>query len=69
MTLLGLLITLVVAGVILYLVNALIPMDPNVKRILTILVTVVLSIVVVVWLLGFLGVNLQGAFEGRPRVR
>ncbi len=60
---------LVVTGVILYLVNALIPMDPGVKRIITILVTVVLSIVVVVWLLGFLGVNLQGAFDGRPRVR
>lgn len=71
MTLLGLLLTLVVAGVALYLVNALIPMDANIKRIINVLVVVVLGVVAVVWLVGFLGVDLGhgGAVRLNPCLR
>ncbi len=47
MTLLGLIIALVVIGLLLYLVNSFIPMDPKIKQILNIVVI----IVVVIWLL------------------
>lgn len=59
MTLLSLIVLLVVAGVVLYLVNALVPMDPKIKQILSVLVCTVLGILVLVWLLGFLGINLN----------
>jgi len=58
MTLIGLLVTLVVVGVLLWMVNAYIPMDPKIKNILN----VVVVIAVVLWLLqsfGLLG-NLGG---------
>lgn len=47
MPLISLVITLIVVGVLLWLVNAYIPMDANIKRILNIVVIVV----VVIWLL------------------
>jgi hypothetical protein len=51
MSLIGLVITLVVVGVLLWLINNYIPMDGKIKRI----VNVVVVIVVVVWLLQALG--------------
>lgn len=57
MTIIGLLITLVVIGVLLWLVNSYIPMDPKIKQILN----VVVVIVVVLWLLGiFIGYGSLG---------
>jgi hypothetical protein len=47
MTIIGLVITLVIIGVILWLVNSFIPMDANIKNILN----VVVIIAVVIWLL------------------
>lgn len=47
MTLLGLIVTLVIIGVLLWLINSFIPMDPKIKQILN----VVVIIVVVLWLL------------------
>lgn len=51
MSLIGLIVVLVVIGVILWAVNAYIPMDPAIKKLLTIVVIVV----VVLWLLSTLG--------------
>ncbi len=59
MTFLGLVITLVVVGVVLYLVNAIIPMQPQIKKILNIVVVVVFGVVALVWLLGFFGINVN----------
>lgn len=50
--LLNLVITLIVVGVLLWLVNNYIPMDPKIKQILN----VVVVIVVIVWLLQLFGV-------------
>jgi uncharacterized membrane protein YdbT with pleckstrin-like domain len=47
MSLLGLIVTLIVVGILLYLVNEFIPMDTKIKKILNIVVI----IVVVLWLL------------------
>jgi len=47
MSIIGLIITLVVIGVILWLINTYIPMDPKIKNILNIVVV----IIVVLWLL------------------
>jgi hypothetical protein len=52
MSLLGLIITLVVVGVLLWLLNNYVPMDGKIKRILN----AVVVIVVVVWLLQAFGV-------------
>jgi len=52
MSLISLIITLVVVGVILWLVNSYIPMDGKIKKILN----VVVVICVVVWLLSAFGV-------------
>lgn len=52
MSLLNLVITLVVVGVILWLINAYIPMEPTIKKILN----VVVIIVVILWLLSAFGV-------------
>ena len=49
---LSLIITLIVIGVLLWLVNAYIPMDANIKKILNIVVI----IAVVLWLLSVFGV-------------
>jgi hypothetical protein len=51
MSLISLIITLIVVGVLLWLVNNTIPMDGKIKRILNIVVVVA----VVVWLLNILG--------------
>jgi hypothetical protein len=52
MSLIGLVLTLVVVGVLLWLVNNYVPMDAKIKRI----VNVVVVIVVVIWLLQAFGV-------------
>jgi hypothetical protein len=51
MSLITIVIVLIVAGVILWLINAYIPMDHKIKRILNIVVV----IVVVIWLLKVFG--------------
>jgi len=52
MSLISLIVTLIVIGVLLWLVNAYIPMDGKIKKILN----VVVVICVVVWLLSAFGV-------------
>jgi hypothetical protein len=52
MSLLSVLITLIVAGVLLWLVNTYIPMDVKIKKILN----AVVVIVVILWLLNVFGV-------------
>ena len=52
MSLISLVVTLVVVGVLLWLVNAYIPMDAKIKKILNIVVV----IVVVLWLLSAFGI-------------
>ena len=52
MSLIGLVITLVVVGVLLWLLNNYVPMDPKIKTILN----AVVVIVVVIWLLQALGI-------------
>lgn len=51
MSFLGLIIALIIIGVLLWLINAYIPMDPKIKLILNIVVVVI----VVIWLLQALG--------------
>jgi len=51
MSLISLVITLIVVGVLLWLVNVYIPMDPKIKRI----INVVVVIVVVLWLMSQFG--------------
>jgi hypothetical protein len=54
MSVLGLLITIVIVGAVLYLVNAIVPMDAKVKTILNVVVVVLLCL----WLLDvFVGVG------------
>ncbi len=52
MSLIGLIILLVAIGVILWAVNAYIPMEPNIKKILN----VVIIVVVILWLLSLFGI-------------
>lgn len=52
MSLIGLVVTLIVVGVLLWLVNTYIPMDAKIKQVLN----VVVLIVVIVWLLNVFGV-------------
>ena len=63
MPLINLVITLIVVGVLLWLVNKYIPMDAKIKNILNIVVI----IVVVIWLLQVFGVlgSLNGIRVGR----
>jgi UDP-N-acetylmuramyl pentapeptide phosphotransferase/UDP-N-acetylglucosamine-1-phosphate transferase len=63
MPLISLVITLIVVGVLLWLVNNYIPMDSKIKNILNIVVVVA----VVVWLLNMLGLmdSLRGIRVGR----
>lgn len=51
MTLIGLLIVLILIGLLLYLINQFIPMDPKIKTILNVVVVVV----VILWLVQSLG--------------
>jgi len=53
MNLLNIIITLAVVGVLLWLINALIPMDGKIKAILNLVIT----IVVVIWLLKAFGIS------------
>jgi hypothetical protein len=64
MSLISLVLTLIVVGVLLWLVNAYIPMDAKIKKILNIVVVVV----VVLWLLYAFGL-LPGADVRVPRFR
>ena len=52
MSLIGLVLTLVIVGILLWLINNYVPMDPKIKSI----VNVVVVIVVVIWLLQAFGV-------------
>lgn len=65
MPLINLVIVLIVVGILLWLVNAYIPMDPKIKQILNIVVVVC----VVIWVLSAFGVfgSLSGARV--PQVR
>lgn len=60
MTLIGLIVTLIVVGVLLWLVNTMIPMQPQIKTILNVLVV----IVVLLWV-----VNSLGLLTGGPVLR
>ena len=51
MSLISLVVVLIVVGILLYLVNQYLPMDPTIKRI----VNIVVIIAVVLWLLGVFG--------------
>jgi len=63
MSLISLILTLIVIGVLLWLINNFIPMDAKIKGILNIVVVVA----VVVWLLNLLGLmdSLRGIRVGR----
>lgn len=59
MTLIDLIVTLIIVGVLLWLVNTFIPMDPTIKKILT----AVVVIVIVLWLLQALLPNIGGGLR------
>lgn len=65
MSLISLVITLVVVGVLLWLVNAYIPMDGRIKKILNIVVVVC----VVVWLLFAFGILDHSSDIRVPQIR
>lgn len=65
MTLISLVLTLIVVGVLLWLVNTYIPMDSKIKRILNIVVV----ICVVVWLLYAFGILNHGGDIRVPQLR
>lgn len=64
MPIISLIVTLVVIGLIMWLVNTYIPMQPQIKSILNVVVT----ILVVIWLLSVFGV-LNGSLGTVPRIR
>ena len=65
MSLVSLVITLIVVGVLLWLINAYIPMDGKIKLILNITV----AVVVVLWILNTMGLidSLRGIRVGRQQ--
>jgi uncharacterized membrane protein YhdT len=65
MPLINLIITLIIVGVLLWLVNAYIPMDGKIKKILNIVVV----ICVVVWLLSAFGIIGHSGDIRVPQVR
>jgi hypothetical protein len=65
MSLINLVITLIVVGVLLWLINAYIPMDAKIKKILNIVVV----ICVVIWLLSVFGVIGHGNDIRVPQLR
>jgi len=65
MSLIALVLTLIVVGILLWLVETYIPMDPTLKRILH----VVVIIAVIVWLLSVFGVWAYLGEVTVPRVR
>ena len=64
MSLISLIVTLIVIGVLLWLVNSYIPMDGKIKKILN----VVVVICVVVWLLSVFGVLGQSGSIRVPQI-
>jgi hypothetical protein len=64
MSLIGLVITLIIVGICLWLVNTYIPLDANIKKI----VNVVVIIAVVLWLLSVFGVFSSISNVQVPRV-
>jgi hypothetical protein len=58
MTIIGLIITLAIIGVVLWLVNTYIPMDGKIKQIMNI----VIFIVVILWLLSVFGLLPTGSY-------
>jgi len=65
MSLISLIVTLIVVGILLWLVNAYIPMDGKIKKILNVVVT----ICVVVWLLSVFGVIGHAGSINVPQLR
>ena len=65
MSLISLVVTLIVVGVLLWLVNAYIPMDAKIKKILNIVVV----IVVVLWVLSAFGVLGHSGDIRVPQIR
>ena len=65
MPLINLIVTLIVVGVLLWLINAYIPMDGKIKKILN----VVVVICVVVWLLNVFGVIGHAGDIRVPQIR
>ena len=63
MSLIGLVVVLIIVGILLYLINQFIPMDPKIKKVLNIVDVVI----VVIWLLGiFFG---YGKFGGAENIQ
>lgn len=56
MTLIGLIIVLVIIGLVLWLINTFIPMDPKVKAILNVVVIIILVLWLVQTLFGGFGI-------------
>jgi hypothetical protein len=65
MSLISLVVTLIVVGVLLWLVNTYIPMDGKIKRI----VNIVVVVAVVLWLLSAFGILGQAGNVRVPQVR
>ena len=65
MPLINLIVTLIVVGVLLWLINAYIPMDGKIKKI----INVVAVICVVIWLLSVFGVIGQAGSIRVPQLR
>ena len=65
MDLITLLITLIVVGILLWVINAYIPMDSKIKKIINIVVV----IIVILWLLGIFGILPNIGNIQVPRVR
>jgi hypothetical protein len=65
MSLISLIITLIVVGVLLWLINTYIPMDGKIKQILN----VVVVIVVVLWLLSAFGVLSRSSDIQVPQIK
>jgi hypothetical protein len=65
MSLISLVITLIVVGVLLWLMNTYIPLDPKIKQI----INIVIVIAVVLWLLSVFGVFGSISNVQVPRVR
>lgn len=63
MSLLSLIVVLIVVGVLLWLVNEYLPMDPAIKRILNIAVVVIVVIWLLSLLLGFAGMGSLGSIR------
>jgi hypothetical protein len=65
MSLLGLVITLIVVGILMWMVNTYIPLDGNIKKIINIVVV----IAVILWLLSVFGVFSSISDVHVPRLR